>query len=154
MIAFGEQRLVRPSTGAAERALFRLMGVADPAHYLHHVYLKRALASLGDFSPTRILDAGCGRGDHSLYLARRFPTARVEGVDLLGDRIRLASESARALGLDNVVFKEGDLTTLEMEEVYDLIISIDVLEHVPRQEYVLGQLRSCRLLVPPGLLFD
>lgn len=127
------------------------MGVADPAHYLHHVYLKRALGSLGTFSPKRILDAGCGSGDHSLYLARRFPTAQVEGVDLLGDSIRLASDSAQALGIDNVVFEKRDLTTLEVEAEYDLIISIDVLEHIPRQEFVLGQLRKA--LRPGGHAF-
>ena len=43
----------------------------------------RALA--GPVSPLRVLDAGCGRGEYVMRLAREFPSARlVVGVDQAG----------------------------------------------------------------------
>jgi SAM-dependent methyltransferase len=84
---FGEQRLSRPDIGRAHRALYRVMGVGEPAHYLHHLYLKRALAVVPRLNPDTILDAGCGSGDHAIYLARRYPKALVTTLDVDRDLI-------------------------------------------------------------------
>src|SRR6267143_954674 len=94
MVGFGEQRLVRSDVGLAHRAAFRVLGVAAPAHYLHHRYLRRALVHL-DSAPRTILDAGCGSGDHSFYLARRFPQAQVLGIDIDGVLIARNRDVAR-----------------------------------------------------------
>ena len=147
--AFGEQRLLRGN--AAERALFRTLGVADPAHYLHYRYLRRMLTRMGSFAPCQILDAGCGAGDHTLYLARRFPSARVVGVDVDATRIADNTDVARRLGLRNLAFRVENLTMLEDREEYDLIVSIDVLEHIPEQVRVIHRLR--RALRPGGFGF-
>ncbi len=88
--AFGEERLLR---GGTEAALFRALGVADPAHYLHYRYLRRALAALGT-EPSTILDAGSGPGDHALYLARRYPRAMVFGSDSRRDWVLNAARAA------------------------------------------------------------
>jgi hypothetical protein len=66
---FGEQRLVRSKSSFAERLLFRVMGVPDPANYLDSLYFRRELDRLRGLPPSRILDAGCGAGDYSFYLA-------------------------------------------------------------------------------------
>jgi len=142
MPRFGEQRLALPNLSTPERLLFKTMGVADPAHYLHGRYFRRALAQWTDVQPRAILDAGCGRGDYTFYLARRFPDAQVYGVDLDEKRIARNKTMAGELGLDNVSFQVADLVTVRFPTKFDIIISIDVLEHIPEQEKALRNLAS------------
>jgi SAM-dependent methyltransferase len=146
MAQFGEVRLLG-HTPLAERTLFRCMGVADPAHWLHFRYFLRALDGWSGFAPQRILDAGSGRGDYAFYLARRFPNAQVIGVDFDASRVARGQERARSLGLTNVTFQRGDLVTEKFDRPFDLILSIDVLEHIVDQE---GAIRNLRENLRPG----
>ena len=127
MHSFGEQRKLR---SLAERVYFQTFGVADPAHYLHHVYLRRFVDTLDRFQPNRILDAGCGSGDHSFWLARRFPGAEVVGVDINEERVEQNRHKAGQLGIKNVSFERADLAAASFNPGFDLIVSIDVLEHI------------------------
>jgi 2-polyprenyl-3-methyl-5-hydroxy-6-metoxy-1,4-benzoquinol methylase len=147
---FGEQRTVRPDVGAGHRLFFRLFGVAEPAHYLHHRYLRRALDSLEGKAPRKILDAGCGGGDYTLYLARLFPEATVLGIDIDRSLIARNRESARLLGLERVSFEVADLAGLAGQS-FDLIVCIDVLEHIREQRTALANL--ARALAPGGTAF-
>lgn len=151
MPRFGEQRLALPDLSAAERLLFRVLGVVDPAHYLHSRYFLAALARWTDLAPRAILDAGCGRGDYSFYLARRFPAARVIGVDVDEARVSRNRAMADRIGLPNVEFQVADLVTARFDTTFDIIISIDVLEHIERQEDALRNL--LRQLAPNGRAF-
>lgn len=140
MPRFGEQRLSLPNLSLGERLLFKTMGVADPAHYLHGRYFRRALSQWRGIQPRAILDAGCGRGDYTFYLAQRFPNARVYGVDIDEKRIERNRRMASQLGLSNVTFQVADLVTARFPTKFDIIISIDVLEHIPQQEQALRNL--------------
>jgi trans-aconitate methyltransferase len=148
---FGEQRLALKDINAAERVLFQAMGVVDPAHYLHSHYFRRALNRWHDLHPRAILDAGCGRGDYTFYLARRFPDAHVYGVDIDGARVERNRRMGERLGLDNVSFQVADLVTARFPTAFDLIISIDVLEHIAEQEKALRNL--CDQLSTEGRVF-
>ncbi len=148
---FGEQRLVRPEVGALQRMHFQLFGVADPAHYLHNRWMRHLLLPALSAPPRRILDAGCGRADHSIFLARLFPQAQVVGIDIDAPMIERNADTARRLGLTNVEFHFGDLTRIDAKEEYDVVISIDVLEHIIEQEQALRNLT--RALRPGGTCF-
>ena len=148
---FGMQRLVAAHAGAMERMLFRFMGVADPAHYLHHRYLEQALASIPSLQPQRILDAGCGRGDYAIYLAQRYPDARVLAIDVDEKRIARNVDTARRLGLGNLDFQVADVCELSLVDEFDLIVSIDVLEHIVNQNGALTALG--RALRPRGVAY-
>jgi ubiquinone/menaquinone biosynthesis C-methylase UbiE len=127
------------------------MGVGDPAHYLHSRLLKRALDAIDGVRPRHILDAGCGAGDYSFYLAARYPMAEVLGVDIDEEAIRRNRETARHLGIANVRFEVANLAVTKFPEQFDLVISIDVLEHIVEQETALRTLRSA--LRPGGTAF-
>lgn len=148
---FGEQRLALPDLSSAERLLFRVLGVVDPAHYLHSRYFQRALARWDDLRPRAILDAGCGRGDYSFYLARRYPDARVIGVDVDQARVARNRAMAQRLGLSNAEFQVADLVTARFDTSFDIILAIDVLEHIERQEEALRNL--VEQLSPRGRAF-
>jgi trans-aconitate 2-methyltransferase len=56
-------------------------------------------------SPRRVVDLGCGPGNLTALLARRWPDAAVTGVDSSPEMI----EAARALTTPGLDFKVGDL---------------------------------------------
>ena len=71
-----------------------------------------------------ILDLGCGDGTTAIPAARLG--ANVLGVDIARNLVTAGNKRAKAEGLDNCIFKEGDATDLsELEdESFDLVISI------------------------------
>ena len=150
---FGEVRALPQLRGTVERQLYRLMGVADPAHYLHHRILEQALDAMPELAPSVILDAGSGPGDHAFYLARRFPRAAVIGFDIDEGRVRQSTLEAELLAIDNVSFATSDLAHLDRQfpgRRFDLIVCIDVLEHIRDQRVALKALRDH--LSPSGAL--
>jgi len=148
---FGEQRLHDENKGLLEKLWYRALGVADPAHYLHWRYLSGALDSLRGFAPQRILDAGCGAGDYSFYLARLFPEATVLGIDIDEKLIVRNKAMAGRLGIRNVDFEARDLSGTRFPEQFDFVLSIDVLEHVEAQEQAIANL--CASLKHGGIAY-
>lgn len=69
-----------------------------------------------------ILDVGTGSGVIALSLAKRFPAARVDGVDISPESFALARENAARLDLPHVGFFQSDLL-LYVTHVYDLIVA-------------------------------
>ena len=51
-----------------------------------------------------IAELGCGKGDYSLALARRYPDVNIVGVDIKGDRLWKAAQRADGDDLPNLRF--------------------------------------------------
>jgi 2-polyprenyl-3-methyl-5-hydroxy-6-metoxy-1,4-benzoquinol methylase len=93
----------------------------------------------------RLLDAGCGSGQWAVAFAERG--ARVTGVDLSPEMIRLAREHAGTRGLD-IEWRTGDVTRLaDPLAVFDAIHARVLLQFVPD---VPGALRELRRVLRPG----
>lgn len=103
-----------------------------------------------DLDGKHVLDAGCGRGDYSFYLAHRFPGANITAVDLDSVQIELNQIKAGQLKLKNLKFVQGDLVHLRLPDEYDLILSVDVFEHIEDDINALRSLYS--LLSGNGIL--
>lgn len=98
-----------------------------------------------------VLDAGCGpEAQLAVLLATRYPSVSFEAWDLYLDQQALEKTCAR-LRLNNLSSKEADLTRLDITGGYDLIYSIDVLEHIEDYKGVLDRLVAA--LRPGGRLF-
>ncbi len=96
----------------------------------------------------RVLDAGCGSGQWSIAFAERG--ARVTGIDLSPEMIRLARDAASARGLD-IEWRTGDVTRLaDPLAVFDAIHARVLLQFVPDVPAALRELR--RVLRPGGRL--
>jgi SAM-dependent methyltransferase len=97
-----------------------------------------------------ILDAGSGEGAPlTVLLARRYREHRFEAWNLYMDEPEVDA-SRRRLSLSNLSTRKADLLTLDAQDGYDLIFSIDVLEHIEAYEEVLK--RFVRALRPGGRL--
>ena len=78
----------------------------------------------------RILDAGSGPGVFSFELGRRFPKAKIVGVDLKKNSIEACTHISKKIKVFNVEFHQASILALEEENAYDLIICVDILEHI------------------------
>ena len=82
------------------------------------------VAKLGITRGLKVLDLGCGDGTTALPAARLG--AEVLGVDIARNLVEAGNRRARAAGLANCRFQEGDATNLHglKEKSFDLAISI------------------------------
>lgn len=122
----GRELSLDPSRSRFERLYANVFGA--PANGLR-IRLRRVLpATAGSYEA--ILDAGCGSGVFSFELAKQHPEARVVGVELEPVLVARANEIARRAQLSNCSFREGDVTKLDFEDEFDLVVSVDNFEHV------------------------
>ncbi len=84
----------------------------------------------------RILDAGSGFGQYSYYLANRNRNWEITSIDVKEDQIEDCSHFFKKIGKDNVSFSVGDLTEYRKNGLFDLILSVDVMEHILEDEKV------------------
>lgn len=96
-------------------------------------------------SQPRILDVGCGSGEITARLARRYPSAELVGVDILEGPLAHARGRASELG-DRVRFEQGDAFALAHAEAsFDLVVCRHLSQAVPAPEKMLAELvRVCR----------
>lgn len=122
----GRELALDPQRSRFERTYARLLGA--PANGLR-IRLRRVLPSTA--GPYRtILDAGCGSGVFSYELAKRHPDAQVIGVELDEGLVERANTIATRAGLTNLRFQQEDVTKLGFDDAFDLVVSVDNLEHV------------------------
>jgi len=109
-----------------------------------------------------IVEVGCGSGRILSELAVHYPQANVTGYDISPDAIGMAQQYANS----RVSFREAALP--DSSVTADLLLLIDVLEHVPDYYGLLENIRSaarhfifhvpldlsCRSLMKPQLLLQ
>lgn len=84
-----------------------------------------------------ILDAGCGGGDYVFILAQKYPHANIEGIEIDHINYENCNQRKSLLEIPNVTFIHQDLCEPFGNEKYDLIYSVDVLEHIEEDDVVL-----------------
>ncbi len=78
-----------------------------------------------------ILDAGSGFGQYSFYLSKQSKKWNILGVDVKTEQIEDCNNFFSQIGRSEYVkFEYGDLTKFENKNNYDLILSVDVMEHI------------------------
>jgi SAM-dependent methyltransferase len=142
----GAELALDPALSLPEKMYVRWLGA--PASGLR-IRLRRVLpATRGPYR--RILDAGCGVGVFTMELAKQHPDALVLGVDMEPALVDRASNIARRAGLVNCRFEVCDVTSLPFRDEFDLVVSVDNLEHVENDVAAMENLRAA--LVPGGTL--
>ncbi len=88
--------------------------------------------------PASVCDVGCGAGGVMARLRAEFPAAHLVGYDIAPDAIRLARGRCA-----DVEFVCADATKASASTCYEVVLAIDVIEHV---EDCMGFLRALRKL--------
>lgn len=115
-----------------KRAAYAVLGEVHVPGRLRAYHVMARLKELGltEKRGLRVLDVGCGRGDLSVFLARKFPSWDVRGIEIDPERLAIAEGVARKLKLQNLAFQYGNILEGGFEASADLIVSLDVLEHI------------------------
>lgn len=96
----------------------------------------------------RIADIGCGGGWSSIALARTYPQASVDGLDIDLASVELARANAEEAGLsDRLSFECGDAAAMPAA-AYDAVFAFECVHDMPSPVDVLGAAR--RALAPGG----
>ena len=107
--------------------------------FLRAWHILKAIKLWGNTKSTQatILDAGSGFGQYSYYMAHRNSLWKVLGIDVKEEQIADCNAFAKQIGYENrMSFKVGDLTEYVASEPVDLILSVDVMEHIADDEQV------------------
>jgi ubiquinone/menaquinone biosynthesis C-methylase UbiE len=88
--------------------------------------------SLGLTPPLRALDLGCGDGTTAMPLAQLG--AQVVGIDIAKNLVEAGNKRARAAGLTQLTFQEGDACDLQdvSDNSFDLCVSVFGAMFAPR----------------------
>ena len=121
--------------------------------FLRAWYVRREVRRLMDSVPpgqrVRVLDAGTGFGQYAYFVAKNVPQAHIRAVDVKQeylDRARqFVDQTPQAAQVEWAI---DDLTDLQSEGPFDLILSVDVMEHIAEDRAVFGHFEH--VLSPGG----
>lgn len=161
MIVFGSELRYHPKLEHVKSGLlkpiaklylqiFGIFGMFDSGAFLRSVYFKKMLNKYKLFKFNSVLDAGCGHGYYSFYLAREYPDVIIDAGDIDEDIIEENKYIQNQLKTVNINFFQCDLLKLSRYNKYDFAYSIDVLEHIEDDEKVIKNV--CNALREGGYL--
>ncbi|MEG3836764.1 class I SAM-dependent methyltransferase [Microcoleus sp. Z1_C3] len=98
-----------------------------------------------------ILDAGCGSGYKSLILAEANPGAKIVGIDLSEESVKLARQRLQYHGFENIEFHTLSIEELpSLNQQFDYINCDEVLYLLP--DAVVGLQAMKAVLKPDGII--
>ena len=102
------------------------------------------------------LDVGCGSGALAITCAKRNPNASFVGIDRWGKEYAsfnkpLCENNAKAEGVTNVTFLQGDACSLDFaDETFDAVMSNYVYHNIPSNDRQAILLETLRVLKKGG----
>lgn len=102
-------------------------------------YIRRELRKKAKQSNQQlnVLDAGSGFGQYDYYMSSLGKKWKITGVDVKDEQIEDCNQFFKKIGRgDRVQFEKADLTKYIKTETYDLVLSVDVMEHILEDELV------------------
>ncbi len=124
---------------------------ADAGSLIRQMHALRLVKKLAiNTDAKHIMDAGCGSGIYAFRLARQLPQMDITALDIDPDYHRQCLLRKEYFHRSNIRFVLGSLLQPIGEEAYDLVYSIDVLEHIENDSRVLKNIYTG--LKPGGYL--
>lgn len=88
-----------------------------------------------------MLDAGSGFGQYDRFILKEFDHVRLTAVDVKEDYLRDArAYFRREIEKARMTINKADLLELNSEDAYDLVLCVDVLEHIEDDVRVMGNI--------------
>lgn len=101
--------------------------------FLRSWYVRRELKKIRKEFGSReinIYDAGTGYGQYAYFMTKKLQPNNIFAVDIKKDWVNDCREFFLQQKLNKVKFGIEDLTKINHSEVFDLIVSVDVMEHI------------------------
>lgn len=120
--------------------------------YLHHVLHSLSIAKIANLvDGTKVIDVGTGGGFPGIPLAIMFPKAHFHLLDSIGKKIKVATEVANSIGLDNVTFSHSRIE--DEKGKYDFVVSrgvmsLDELINLTKKNIS----KECHNAIPNGVI--
>jgi ubiquinone/menaquinone biosynthesis C-methylase UbiE len=130
--------------GYSETEAYRLADQADTLVTLLH-------GSVSYPPGSKVLEAGCGVGAQTVFLAKNSPGARITSFDVSSESVARARRRVEEEGLSNVTLEIGDIFQMRYEPgSFDHVFLCFVLEHLPNPSSALIAL--AHMLKPGGTI--
>jgi cyclopropane-fatty-acyl-phospholipid synthase len=98
-----------------------------------------------------ILELGCGWGSLSLWMAARYPKARITAVSNSASQRASIEADAASRGLANLTVVTADMNAYQPQGRFDRVVSVEMFEHMSNWRELLA--RVATWLKPSGTLF-
>lgn len=102
--------------------------------FLRSWYVRRELKKIRELfgnQKIKILDAGTGYGQYAYFMAKKLSPCEIKAVDIKDDWIKDCKVFFEQQKISNVSFEIEDLTKINYHNEFDLIVCVDVMEHIP-----------------------
>ena len=113
-------------------------------------HIRSELKKLNSGAVKQILDAGSGFGQYSFWMSKKFSQAEILAVDVKEEQVADCNAFFNRIGKSQVKFEVGDLVTFVQPEKFDLVLCVDVMEHIEEDVQVLTN--YCNSLKTGGML--
>ena len=110
-------------------AFYKLLDI----FFLRSWYVRRELIKLRKLFADKtieIYDAGTGFGQYSYFMSKKLIPANIFSVDVKEDWIKDAEIFYSQIKVQNVKFKVEDLLQINHDNKFNLILCVDVMEHI------------------------
>jgi cyclopropane-fatty-acyl-phospholipid synthase len=125
-------------------------GVADLAA-AEEAALAETCVHAGLADGQQILELGCGWGSLSLWMAERYPGARITAVSNSASQRACIEAEAQVRGLGGLTVITADMNDFDTAQQFDRIVSVEMFEHMSNWRALLARARSW--LAPDGRFF-
>jgi len=101
--------------------------------FLRSWYVRRELRSLRkEFGENEIsiYDAGTGYGQYAYFMAKKLQPNNIYAIDVKEDWIKNCKSFFAEMNIHNVSFGIEDLREIKHHNKFDLVLSVDVMEHI------------------------
>jgi ubiquinone biosynthesis O-methyltransferase len=127
-----------------ERLIPKQIGKDSASQKICEIHLKRYETAMRYVKGKRVLDIACGAGYGSHMLAQAG-ASKVVGVDLCDHTIEYAKKHYQNPAIEFIC---ADAETFNWQDKFDVVISFETVEHLPKPAKFLENIR--RLLVSEG----
>jgi len=98
-----------------------------------------------------VLELGCGWGSLTLFMAAKYPKARITAVSNSRTQKDYIDAEAKKRRLKNVRVLTADMNRFVIKERFDRVVSVEMFEHMRNYQRLLEKVAS--FLKPEGKLF-
>ncbi|MFZ2286768.1 MAG: class I SAM-dependent methyltransferase [Bacteroidales bacterium] len=123
------------------KLFYRLLNIL----LLRSWHVRKALKRLGRIIPgsASVLDAGMGFGQYSWWMASKFPGWKITAADIKSEQVADCNAFFAKTGFgDRVKAVEADLVIWSQAATFDLIVCVDVMEHIEEDSRVFSSFGS------------